>query len=750
MSRYNRVRSAEPSLECIRQSAYSSGSARLPRLGFCEILDRTHCQGPVLNRLDKNIKGLDLKEFHRRIADDCESGAPSSCSGDNARSRLRSLKSALQTILEKVPSMRTMLKAIVTEFDTICDLLEREAVGVSEDVVTAAMTDMSAELKAARENNTHLQLLWSQVNSTLERSEKENARLKESNHSLDTKFEEMTQMLLQCQQTLTHSDGKGYTRNSMPLVSLDTPSPEHDANTVSTIAKGIRTEIDDLHQRNHSQRLLIEQLRSDDFGKAEQTEELEEKLAAVYESLKEEEARGKAMKKRVISLEHELDKQKVSSPFLQIQSLRDQAATLIGDMQHMHCYTIHHRILQLNFIKGKKPLDTTLLCGEPSALAWPVRVEKCRKKEKFITFGDRLDSGISVPCFLRGKAVQSTRVRQLTHQEVKQFVKDFFSLRSTFEGFQNHTVLSTGKVVAMDAYLEKYLHAKFNIREQMMEWSYSLYSYAARNVLEDFDFILFTRITERSLPYCFWEHANSIVDSIKQALTQLRGVSLPAKDVLSILEEKFPCKTQERHQQLSLAITLDSTEGLSNSLSPTLSVERDALLSEKSHFMQELKRQIVFEHDDMFQYIKRTLQNMTARKSDQEHILYTVFIEYIQQYIPGEALEIVKAVLRTTMEGARKKRLQVLASASTTLSNMGGGGEKSALSGAISAFSGKKVDKDKQTAVHRGWFSDRAVDNKDVILSLPLIQYTRCLAACVPFVPMAGVKLDLISLASFE
>ncbi|KAJ9472199.1 hypothetical protein DIPPA_29008 [Diplonema papillatum] len=312
---------------------------------------------------------------------------------------------------------------------------------------------------------------------------------------------------------------------------------------------------------------------------------------------------------------------------------------------------------------------------------------------------------VPLPCFLKGKAIAQARARNLTPTDAKNFVKEFFAAwdhSSNAEKSSQSLEADSGRDAGgggegPDVFFERFLHSRFNIREQMLEWSYSMMAACHRWALDDFDFAIFSRTLEKTLPGTFWDHAQNTAETVSLAFhahgaptpePQPAG-PIPVKDALSLLEQLFPKKTVTRIQALEAALLATvfaaPLGGASDAAGQQYVVRKEHLTAPQSPFMQEIKRQCVFEHDEILYHIKRTLINSTETKSEDDLVQLKDVLPFLQTMVAAQEAEALVAGLHG--EEAKKR------------------GKAAAVAKSVAQVAKKRFDLSRHVSSRGSWFS---------------------------------------------
>eukprot|EP01062_Namystynia_karyoxenos_P075692 TRINITY_DN7329_c0_g1_i1.p1 TRINITY_DN7329_c0_g1~~TRINITY_DN7329_c0_g1_i1.p1 ORF type:complete len:873 (+),score=292.63 TRINITY_DN7329_c0_g1_i1:155-2620(+) len=240
--------------------------------------------------------------------------------------------------------------------------------------------------------------------------------------------------------------------------------------------------------------------------------------------------------------------------------------------------------------------------GPVFAASWAARVPGRHRRDKYETWTKR-----TCPVYLRSTGkIPTARARLVSQQEAKVFVRDLFQTRPHIEQMAH-----VGKQ-SIDEYFSTYLHQKYNITEMMLEYAYSMMDCAQKAAAKDFDFAIWVRMLERTLPEAVWNYAEEQLEAVRANLPPVakhaKNPTLQLPQVYRAIFEAFPCKTPDRVTMLHCA-ALATAEGSDV-------VDKEMLFSEGSRFANEVKRQLVYEQDELTYALWRALVSETPMHTD--------------------------------------------------------------------------------------------------------------------------------------
>eukprot|EP01062_Namystynia_karyoxenos_P043597 TRINITY_DN31934_c0_g1_i1.p1 TRINITY_DN31934_c0_g1~~TRINITY_DN31934_c0_g1_i1.p1 ORF type:complete len:891 (+),score=300.51 TRINITY_DN31934_c0_g1_i1:66-2738(+) len=313
--------------------------------------------------------------------------------------------------------------------------------------------------------------------------------------------------------------------------------------------------------------------------------------------------------------------------------------------------------------------------GPVFAASWAARLGGRVKRDKFETWSRKC------PAYLRC-STKLVRMRNMTQAETKVFIKDMFQTRAHIEQMPQYGHQT------FDDYFSSYLHQKYNIQEMMMEHSYSVIDQAVKGAPRDFDFAIWLRMLERTLPETAWECAEEAVAAVRAHMPQpgkhKLGAPVPVGHVFRAITEAFPAKDQERISMLQCAAFATAAEGTGSADH----VDREYLFSDGSRFVNELKRQLVHEQDELHWAVWRTLVALTPKRTEDADVPWTTAEEVLRRLL-GES-EAVAETIQHLKEEVQREQQQTQQKAAVFVRKTrlagAGGGTKSALGQAVMAF----------------------------------------------------------------
>eukprot|EP01063_Lacrimia_lanifica_P011393 TRINITY_DN18183_c0_g1_i1.p1 TRINITY_DN18183_c0_g1~~TRINITY_DN18183_c0_g1_i1.p1 ORF type:complete len:904 (+),score=278.66 TRINITY_DN18183_c0_g1_i1:61-2772(+) len=292
------------------------------------------------------------------------------------------------------------------------------------------------------------------------------------------------------------------------------------------------------------------------------------------------------------------------------------------------------------------------VCGRETRQALSFRLS--RKKDRFNPIPPDTPTTVAAfPAYLKTRGDKAPKVKMLGGQDVKHYIKEFYEGgRLPADDYQRPFNPNTMKLVAMDRAFERWVTGKWP-GAQAADYCYSITFVAAREAAADAEFLIFLRTVERTLPYNFPDYVRGCVESLKEALKEhTRGGILSLKDFLRSVEEGFSYKSQARLAALT-ALCLQYPDGLKEN------VAFDTILSDASPLANELKRQFMYEQDDVMTHIRRTLINATTKYTEDEHVSSAAVLGCLGTVLGAEELGKVESVVESQLEAARRYRLKL-------------------------------------------------------------------------------------------
>ena len=601
----------------------------LPKVVFAEAMQCAASRGLILNKLNDSLrdsKKFNLRKFMSEVKTETEVEKENDVL-DRAEGRTKRLKHTLGVLVSKFPDIAVLVKVITNEFESIINQLLQFCKHRPAELLKTGISDIVRELNSFRVHNKSLTLELTAIRKTNSDLSHQMKTLREAKIELETRYDDVISLFEDTGSALFPSQGGGSMRRpssarSLPPVpvrpsssgmickkgslrkqSMVVVAPEatKSPNEVSHLVARMSREIEALRAGNMNLKAAFDKKFANNSRLAEEIAELREKLSVSRESLQESSARYKSLDKMMKGVQSQIAKSTQLAESNRI--LKSRLRCLTSDVSHLQTIIAQ---FQLSLEVNSGGITPQQVSGVLSS-SWSARLESRKRRDRYSTIQEK---PAMVPSFLKGRSIQTVRARQLHHQEVRAFIKDVFTQRLTIESLAGGSLLN-------DVYFEKYLHAKFNIREQMLEWSYSVCDYSVRTGLDDWDLIVFVRIFEKTLPTCWWDKMTSLSEDIRTELVNkerelaVKKGQLPIQEVLQSCSEMLP---RDSDRVAVLTVILKGMAGEGDC------VDKDVVVSEKSQFLQELKRQLVYENDDLFYWVKRRLIQETGIVSEEDSL----------------------------------------------------------------------------------------------------------------------------------
>ena len=785
---------------CLKGLCSPSGSCapqplpRLPRLGFGELLVRGHFQGLVLKRLDDSVRGLDLAGFREEVSAEIAAVGPAEVGpAEEALGRAAALRGAMRAVAEAVPATRTLLQALLLEFEKVCALLgggqER---GYTRENVTAAMASLARDLAESRAAAAAAEARMREAEDEVRTLRAEKEALQQAKAIQDVCLRERAALLRQCRAAVRPPSSSGAERRTAAEASATADTGYAEQQELGDVAQAVHDEVLACRVLCAQQAKALAALRREDRACAEECAELRGALERSHEEALAAKEEARRCHKLALTAQHEVERQRVVNPFFRIQELEWRLRVVHGDVQHAQAALAQRALLVAHTVhalpvspalRAKTPIPHVChtFAGVGRGL-WAHRVERCRKKDRFACFGDRLPGGgPPVPAFLRGKGVASARYRPLSVQETRAFVREVVAGRAAAVAAAGEPCSPTsaagdstaasgggggGGGFAFDQYFDEFIRGRFNIREQMLEWSYSVLHACAKHGADDADLAVFSRVAERTLPHTFFDHVAAALAAARTAVSAAATSAAadgkpPARVSLATaaaaLERAFPAKSPERLQLLVLALAADghadaaaaaaaAAATASGGGGTELQVEREGLVSEGRVFGQEVRRQAVQEHDDAYAQVRRTLLGLAGREPHEQaecpvDRLCEAAAPYVADGAEGRAA--LDAAVAAAVDAERRRRAEAVAAAERKRKK---GQRRQSRAVESTAAAAAAAPQQEQS----GWFVDSVGGGEGgaELAVLPLGELLLLLRSSTPLTCPAGFKLDLPALAA--
>eukprot|EP00756_Hemistasia_phaeocysticola_P061717 Hpha_TRINITY_DN5144_c1_g1::TRINITY_DN5144_c1_g1_i1::g.192978::m.192978 len=618
-----------------------------------EMLTLPQHKDVVLSTLDERIKGLSLQSFKAALATKHPQGVPeepttSPIKGsqqlaigadaaaaseeelDALRERIRSFRGSLAEMVTDFPVLKELVRAVGGEYGRLCDALVSLCEHRPDARLQRALASCSAEVIGLRDQNSSVMRRCQEAEHRCRNLEHEVKALRKEKKRLTWQVQEVSKLFGGIRELFPDIFGGGFgqaterilkvrsrsiTGRSMSMRSMrsnplspsdwdedDEEEFEGQAHSVNAILQKMATEIESLR---------ADPAKDEQQDEARGAEYLEE-IVELRQSVEEWRAKADAAEHRATELSQlnasmNAELQAATEVRVERDRLLNEADVSRQDYAWLRLQSDLRQSIS-DSLRRREGAPPPTVCsrfqdfGPICANSWAAKVPGRHKRDRFETFQRK-----GAPPFLKGTTkIPTCRYRLMSQQEAKLFIKEMMSARSHFEQMAH-----IGKQ-SIDEYFQTYLHQKYNITEMMLEYSYSVHDVAVRNAHKDYDFALWVRLLERTLPDAVWEAAEEVVEMVRAALPvqqKAKTTAVPLQQLLKVLVEIFPFKTPERLAMLQCA-AMATSEGVEM-------IERDILFGETSRLVNELKRQLVHEQDEITYAVWRILVAQTATHTDE-------------------------------------------------------------------------------------------------------------------------------------
>eukprot|EP01012_Entosiphon_sulcatum_P016077 TRINITY_DN21021_c0_g1_i1.p1 TRINITY_DN21021_c0_g1~~TRINITY_DN21021_c0_g1_i1.p1 ORF type:complete len:840 (+),score=157.16 TRINITY_DN21021_c0_g1_i1:112-2631(+) len=265
--------------------------------------------------------------------------------------------------------------------------------------------------------------------------------------------------------------------------------------------------------------------------------------------------------------------------------------------------------------------------AKPRRAAPPISAAATQVEPTFKALGN----GPDVPVFLRGTG--KVKNRNMGKPELDGLMAEIWKDKLQYEEKYK-------KKVEFGPHFQKMLKMRFGVDSVCLEWAYSLWDGCKRYGYDDVEYWVFGRMMLGDLPEDTYQDLTKTTEDLKKAFKkkerqlleepQLRSGKhrpgmIPVPAVYQVLDDMFSAKSQVRLRCLRFAVQLvcgDDDVALADGVQWVSSHD---LLQSGSRFLEEVKRQLVQEYDELVQDIRVQVLQLTQTRTEDELASLDIF-----------------------------------------------------------------------------------------------------------------------------